>query len=288
MQQKEKRCDMTESQQKIDRLLSSYPSLQAIFKHCLQFRYNALDLKFAVKGSLVTGEVDELSDLDLYINVPDASQLMAVQAAFVQHIKAFGELMTWFRAEHINMPNLLVFYLEVQGELIKVDAEIICLQEQSQALPKKFLSLQAGSEIFDEQLKEQQQSVDFALIYRKFCAWQWFIYCKIARGELFQAARSIDFSRENALLILIRAHFDLPVMDGHRRIEKLLPHNVIKQLELTYPKKMDKRVMLDCLRQLSEIFCDYWAILMEVKPIDHDGELLGNINRQIRKHNMKY
>lgn len=279
---------MTENQKKIDSMLLSYPLLQATLRHCLQFHYCELDLEFAVKGSLVTGEVDGLSDIDLYINVADASQLSAVQAAFVQHIKAFGELITWFRAEHIYMPNLLVFYLEVNGELVKVDAEIICLQQKSQALPEKFLSLQTGSDIFDDQPKEQQQSADLALIHRKFCAWQWFIYCKIARGELFQAARSIDFSRENALLILIRAHFDLPVMDGHRRIEQLLPDDVIKQLSLTYPKGLDKQTMLDCLALLSDMFAHYWAMLMEVKPVVHDSKLLANINGQIERHNVKH
>lgn len=287
MQHEVKRRDMTDNQQKIDSMLSSYPVLQATFKHCLLFSYDSLDLDFAVKGSLVTGEVDGLSDLDLYINVADASQLPAVQSAFVKHIQAFGKLLTWFRAEHINMPNLLVFYLEVDGELVKVDAEIICLQQQSQALPEKFLIIQEHSDIFDEQPKEQHQSADLALIHRKFCAWQWFIYCKIARGELFQAARSIDFSRENALLVLIRAQFDLPVMDGHRRIEQLLPDDVLERLTLTYPQRLDKQAMLDCLAQLSDIFAHYWAMLMEVKTIVHDSKLLGNINRQIQRHDSK-
>ncbi|SMR99749.1 hypothetical protein VIM7927_00980 [Vibrio mangrovi] len=287
MQHGEKLRDMTENQQKIIHRLSPYPALQATFQHCLLFRHGTTDLSFAVKGSLVSGEVDGLSDIDLYINVADFTQLSAVQSAFVQHIREYGELLTWFRAEHINMPDLLVFYLKVDGELVKVDAEIICLQQQNQVLPEKFLSLQENGDIFDEQPKERQQPVDFALIYRKFCAWQWFIYCKIARGELFQAARSIDFSREHALLILIRIHMDLPPMDGHRRIEQLLPDDILQQLSLTYPHHLNKQSMFDCLTQLSEIFAHYWAQLMVVKPVTHDNQLLERINQQIHEHYSK-
>ncbi|CAM4426666.1 hypothetical protein PSOS111911_20155 [Pseudoalteromonas ostreae] len=268
--------------------LSDYPALSKTFKHCLEFDYEGLQLDFAVKGSLVTGEVDALSDIDLYINVPDASLLGHVQNTFVDYIEGFTQVLTWFRAEHINMPNLLVFYLVVDGEMIKLDVEIICLQQQPQALPEKFLALKEHTNIFESQEKETPQSADFEFIHRKFCAWQWFIYCKIARGELFQAARSIDFSRENALLVIIRKHFDLEPFDGHRRIEQLLPSDTLTQLFKTYPNSLTKEAMLDSLTQLSNMFEYYWGQFIQSTPVVHDAQLLEIINEQISNHFAKH
>jgi hypothetical protein len=270
--------------QKIVDQLSSFPALQVTFKHCLLFSYKMLELDIAIKGSLVSGEVDALSDIDLCINISNEDELLAVQLAFVEHMQEFAEVYTWFRAEHINMPNLLVFFLKVDDELVKVDAEIVCLQKQSQVIPQKFLVLRDKSKVFETQPKEKQDEFDLSLMYRKFCAWQWFIYCKIARGELFHAARSIDFSRENALLVLIRVRLNLPALDGHRRIEQLLPQVELEQLNTTYPTCLSQPVLLECLAQLSNVFELHWLELIKVEPIAHDSYLLGNINLQIQKH----
>jgi len=267
--------------------LADYPELQQAFEHCLTFDSVDVEMSFGVKGSLVSGNVDELSDIDLYINVSDHTRLAEVQDCFVKHIKAFGELLTWFRAEHINMPDLLVFYLKVNDVIVKIDAEIICLQQQAQTLPNKFLSLQDKDGIFAQQEREQTSDANFPLIHRKFCVWQWFIYCKIARGELFQAARSIDFSREHALLTLVRANNDLPVMDGHRRIEILLSPSLMAQLLTTYPTALNKRSLLDCLDALANFFQQEWDIFAQGKSLVHDKHILAHITYQIKQHSLR-
>ncbi len=236
----------------------SLPELMQIFQHCIRFLEQDSKIGIAVRGSLACGEADFFSDIDLLVHVPKFKSLDIMQKRFIEQVHKFGKVLTWFRAVHINKTNLLVFYLKVKDVLVKIDADIECLSEPIGSISEKLLILNDVEGIFSKQDQRKAIEIDFNDVYNKFCVWLWYIYCRIARGELFQAARSIDFSREHALLPLIRKRYNLPIMDGHCRIELLLSETILTRLRQTYPTSLDMHELTRALFALLELFSNEW------------------------------
>jgi len=254
--------------------------LKFVFEHCLNFFLRLPNCSIGVKGSLASGEVDFLSDIDFVI-FSESMHLPQISSLLVKQISSIGKILSWFDAVHINKPNLFIFYLKVNDKIIKLDIEILVNTEiVSASLGKNFLILNDERRAFEDQLKSKEDIPSFDLLYQKFSVWLWNIFCRIERGEYFQAARSIDFSREHALLPVIRKNLGLTIMDGHRRIEILFPPSIIDDLELTYPKQLAYIELIKSLFKLIEIFELNWINLKK----NNELELLFEIKQIIKKH----
>lgn len=205
-----------------------------------------------VTGSLVAGDVDQYSDLDLIAvsESPSACEV-AIRAA----IEASGNLIAFFTTSHLTTHQSSIYYVAVERSIVKLD---IVYKDSS-----KPCEIPATSEIVSGDPDGLVRATfhtdagppesDLELIATKFAAWLWFSYARAARGEFFAAARSIDFSRENALLPLMLHRLGLP-QDGHRKLENRLPGPLLQQLVMTYPSELNFDSIFDALAVMRSIF----------------------------------
>lgn len=207
-----------------------------------------------VTGSLVTGEADRYSDLDLIV----VSAMPTVCAAtVVAAIESCGEVLASFTTDHLAEHLSSVYYVEVEKFLVKLD---VVYRDNSRPFeipwPSAILS-GSQSDLFDAKAGRifGVPEKDLDLATTKLGAWLWFTYSRAARGEYFAAARSIDFSRENALLPLILDRLQLP-QDGHRRLETRLPGQVYRALEATHPAQLSFPCIFKSLSAMYTLFMD--------------------------------
>lgn len=231
--------------------LGGLPELRQVFDRCLAVLAAGPEVSLAVAGSLAAGEVDEFSDLDLIALVDDGGDAGALRERLLEALHPEAEVLASFEATHLGRPDLWIVYLRWGDWVVKLD---LALQHRPSALPlpieARILHDPAGR--FAGLPREQGAgALDFAQIDRRFVGWLWYTYSKIERGELFQAARSIDYTRENALLPGLLFLHDQP-QDGHRRVERRLPAEEVARLARSYPAALEKGELLRAFRSLAE------------------------------------
>jgi SAM-dependent methyltransferase len=232
--------------------LGRCPELLATLKALMIWLDGKPEYSVALGGSVATAEADAFSDLDLVIVVDGALSLEEEQQKIVRSICDTGRVLASFRATHLGMPNLFVTYLEVGRWVVKVDAEIVASSDP-RPLSTEAIVIHGPASRFRPLERGPAQALDFASIQQKFCGWLWYTYTKIQRGELFQAARSIDYTREHALLPCLLFIHGLP-QDGHRRVEERLPAKDLERLARTYPAQLERRELMRAFRELSEFY----------------------------------
>lgn len=204
-------------------------------------------LAFALSGSAATGEFDAYSDIDLVIGAADHDQIAQANAAVAAISNALGTELLSFPGDHLGASNLHVAYLLRDGAVRKLDALVIDLS-QGGKVPAKLLPIH---DPMGRLVLTGERAVDSDALLDKLIAWQWFTYSRIARGEWFAAARSIDFSREAALLPVMLSRLGLP-QDGHRRIESRLPVATLDALRQTHPAALEPRELSRALEALRD------------------------------------
>jgi len=205
-----------------------------------------------VSGSLVGGDVDRYSDLDL-IAVSESPS--GCEAAIRAAIEAGGDLIAFFTTSHLATHQSSIYYVAVERAIVKLD---IVYKDSSEPF-----EIPAASEIVSGDSHELVRATlhtnagppesELELIATKLAAWLWFSYARAARGEFFAAARSIDFSRENALLPLMLHRLGLP-QDGHRKLENRLAEPLLQQLMMTYPSELNFDSIFEALAAMRSIF----------------------------------
>jgi hypothetical protein len=246
--------------------VAAHPALASVFEGCVRFLSGA-GHAFGVRGSIASGTFDAYSDLDLVIGVARGKRVEDALEQLGRQLVSLGEPLGVFAADHLGKANLLVVYLKSGSGIVKIDVEAHATAPI--ALDAPFLTLCDPAGYFAS-LTPTAPTVDPALASLKFCCWLWFIHGKVERGEFFHAARSIDFSREHALLPCIRQRLCLP-QDGHRRIEELLPQGLLKALTETYPERLTRAVLRRALDALSALF-ESEILPLVVSPVDREAE----------------
>lgn len=210
----------------------------------------------AVWGSLARGEADRFSDLDLTVLVD--SDPAGARKRILERIEEIGRIIVSFSGSHIGKPDLLVAYLEVDGWPVKIDLDLLH-GDAAPPLPPDARVLHPDGPAF-RIASAEATALDVPGLEQRFCGWIWYTYGKLARGELFQAARSIDFTRENALLPLLLVLRGLPP-DGHRRIERRLPPPLVQQLVESYPTRLEAEEIRRALLRLTDVYLEHRAAL---------------------------
>jgi len=208
-------------------------------------------LGLAIHGSATKGGLDEFSDLDF--TVVSGPQLGAREVAesFDRLVVTLGLPLARFFADHLGNSSTQILYFAAEDWVVKLDVAFV-EAGSNYRLPVESQILLDPEQLLSAMPRRAEDKVDGQILLEKLCGWLWFTYSRIERGELFAAARSIDFSRENALLPLVLARLGLP-QEGHRRIESRLPSTVLSALRATHPAQLVRTDLYAALKQLFEL-----------------------------------
>jgi predicted nucleotidyltransferase len=150
-------------------------------------------------GSLVNGEFDEYSDLDLVVLVrPDVFvATMSERRAIAESI---GGLLAAFTGEHVGEPRVLICLYG--PPLVHVDFKFVRLEDMQILVERPRL-------LWAREPSKVQECLEVAAVawpnrspqWFEDRAWVWLHYCatKLLRGELYEALGMLAFFREQIL-----------------------------------------------------------------------------------------
>lgn len=210
-------------------------------------------------GSMMYGEMDEYSDLDLIIvyNSAFRSEIMEQRHLIAERL---GSLLSAFTGEHVGEPRLLICLYG--PPLLHVDLKFVQLDELESRIENPLILWERGAAITSIISKT---SPSFPIPHPQWIEdrfWVWVHYCatKLGRGELFELIDTITFMRNAVLgpLVLI-SNGHLP--RGVRKLEKHALEEVeelkgtipIHSFESCYLALKNTIKMYQRLRQVSEI-----------------------------------
>ncbi|GIP47344.1 MULTISPECIES: nucleotidyltransferase domain-containing protein [Paenibacillus] len=210
-------------------------------------------------GSMMYGEMDEYSDLDLIIvyNSAFRSEIMEQRHSIAERL---GNLLSAFTGEHVGEPRLLICLYGPPP--LHVDLKFVQLDELGSRIENPLILWERGAAITSIISKT---SPSFPIPHPQWIEdrfWVWVHYCatKLGRGELFELIDTITFMRNAVLgpLVLIN-NGHLP--RGVRKLEKHALEEVeelkgtipIHSFESCYLALKNTIKMYQRLRQVSEI-----------------------------------
>lgn len=228
-------------------LVSRYETLKNALNEVLLRIQIGKRVSLGITGGAAVGLFDEFSDIDLVLAVDSPEGLIEGVDIARDALGSIGTPLVEFPADHLGASNLIVTYLRSGNRIFKADVLVLDISAHP-TLPNKFLSIYDPADRF-KLARQSIFNIDQELLLKKLTGWLWFTYTRICRGEFFAAARSLDFSREAALLPLILESHGLP-QEGHRRLEMRLPATLLERLRGTYPAKLERSELMGCLRSL--------------------------------------
>jgi len=172
-------------------------------------------------GSLVTGGMDEFSDLDLVVAVEPAAhaQVMVDRRRIAASV---GTLLIAFTGEHVGEPRLLICLYD--EPLLHVDLKFVSLPDVAVRVEDPIVLWERDGRLTRAlgEGRAEYPAPDPQWIEDRFWVWVHYVAGKIGRGELFEAIEAVGLMRTLALgpLALLR-HGARPT--GVRRIERLAP-----------------------------------------------------------------
>jgi hypothetical protein len=205
--------------------------------------------------------VDCYSDIDFVLYVHnEMTDLAGLHDDVRRVVAATGDLVAAFPANHIGLPNLLVFFVLYQDRIVKVDVELCHLaaistpqavtlisdpnDQAARCLAR--LSALPGVTLTSDAVHDMDQ---------KMCGWVWYAYTKLARGELFEAWDAIDVMRRLVVVPCLHSIQDLP-REGFRRLEQRLAQPLLERLRECYPTSLDRQELLRALRTTAVFYKD--------------------------------
>jgi hypothetical protein len=235
--------------------LDAFPVLAQFFDACME-RFAAMpDVAVAVSGSLSKGSLDRYSDLDFELGIPPGLEVGAMKEWVSREISALGTRLAFFPADHLRLDDLLVFFFDVGGTIVKVDIWVMPAQALAGLPGAKVIHDPRGilaSRIAPGAVPESDSHY-FSDLVNKFTGWMWFTCVKIARGEMMEADSSLDTMRSFALMPCLQLVEDLP-REGYRCIEHRLAPRRLEQLRLTFPHGLDRQSLCGALLEMSRLF----------------------------------
>jgi hypothetical protein len=249
--------------------LHDYPVIEHGLSTVLKQVAARNDLSVFIQGSIANGTMDPYSDIDLVFVTDGYLSLHEESRWLTQVMSSLGPLVAHFPATHLGMENLLIFFVDVAGDVVKVDVKLESLETFRAGPGAKALQL---SDRMRAELRSEQDFAlalpDFEDLHQKFAGWIWYTYTKIARGELFEAVDSMNVMRERALLPCLHLTAKIP-REGYRRLETRLPREVVQQLRSTYPSGFEPRELCRALLSLSRMFRTLQPLLRDGLGRDH-------------------
>jgi hypothetical protein len=251
--------------------LRHYPAIEHGLSSVLKQVATRNDLSIFIQGSIADGTMDRYSDVDLIFVIDGGLSLQKESQWLKSIMSSLGPLVAHFPATHFGMENLLVSFINVDGEVVKIDVKLEPLEAFRTASGVKALQL---SERMRTELRSEAGFTlpmpDFQDIHQKFVGWIWYTYTKIARGELFEAVDSLNIMREKALLPCLHLTAKIP-REGYRRLEIRLPDELVQKLRSTYPCGFEPLELRRALISISLFFRTLQPLVRESLGWDHQG-----------------
>lgn len=175
----------------------------------------------AAGGSLLTGDLDEYSDLDLVVVVRDEDHA-AVMEDRLQIAARWIPLLAAFTGEHVGEPRLLICLCA--DPLLHVDLKFVTSQELSQRVEDPLI-LWEREDVLSGSVAESRprpQTFDAQWVEDRFWIWVHYAATKLGRGELFEVLDFLGFLRSQVLAPLAQ-HVRGLSPRGVRRLEQHLP-----------------------------------------------------------------
>lgn len=178
----------------------------------------------AVGGSLLTGDVDAYSDLDLVVVVSEAAHADVMDDR-VAIAAGWGSLVAAFTGEHVGEPRLLICLYD--DPLVHVDLKFVTADELAVRIEDPVVLWERGDEVSAAiaQSAPLAPVADPQWIEDRFWVWVHYGAAKLGRGELFEVLELLAFLRAAALAALLSSVEDTPVR-GVRRLEQRYPDRV--------------------------------------------------------------
>ncbi len=172
-------------------------------------------------GSLVTGGMDEFSDLDLVVAVepPEQARVMDERQQIAARV---GSLLAAFTGEHVGEPRLLICLYG--PPLVHVDLKFVALPDVTVRVEDPVVLWERDGRVTHAlaQGSGEYPAPDPQWIEDRFWVWVHYVAAHVARGELFDAIESISLLRVLALgPLALQAGGARPM--GVRRIEQHAP-----------------------------------------------------------------
>lgn len=153
----------------------------------------------AAGGSLLTGAMDEFSDLDLVIAVEPASY-EAVLAERSTIAGALGPMLASFTGEHVGEPRLLIC-LYGPDPLLHVDLKFVSLVDLAKRVEDPAVLWERDGKVTSALRSDVARFPQPSLQWIEDRFWVWVHYGagRIGRGELFEALDFLSFLRGQVL-----------------------------------------------------------------------------------------
>lgn len=202
------------------------------------------ELGIIVRGSLFEGNADPWSDIDIELQFPSRAPNDQDHAWVCEQIAATGKILTWFPATHLNMPDLLIFFVDGGATILKFD--INCIGPGAPRESKGGYVVRAASGLMPTVRRDIPPPLDIAMSWRRLAGWTWYCQTKISRGELYEAFDSLNAIRNEVLIPALRSLYELP-REGSRRLERQLAAGVRSALDRTVPRGIERAALQEAL-----------------------------------------
>ncbi|UKS27558.1 nucleotidyltransferase domain-containing protein [Paenibacillus sp. HWE-109] len=183
-------------------------------------------------GSMLTGSMDEYSDLD-FIVVYDPAHQEEIMEQRLTLVGSFGNLLSAFTGEHVGEPRLVICLYGPTA--LHVDIKLLSPAELKERVEDPLVLWERDREMSTilEQTTPDFPYPDPQWIEDRFWVWVHYGAAKLGRGELFECIDMITFLRGTVLgpLILVE-NGQLP--RGVRKLEQQAL-GAITELEETVP-----------------------------------------------------
>ncbi len=201
-------------------------------------------------GSLVTGTVDEFSDLDLVVVVDDEAY-ESVLAERRTLAAALGPLLQCFTGEHVGEPRLLICLYG--PPLLHVDLKFVALRDAHVRVEDPVILYEREARLSAALSRGASRfpAPDQDWLGERFWIWIHYGATKIGRGELFEALDFLSFLRGSVLGPLILEKVGARP-SGVRRLEVAAPLWA-KELERTVATH-DARECLEALEATVSLY----------------------------------
>ena len=175
-------------------------------------------------GSLIDGQMDEYSDLDLVIAVDPMvyQQVLAERQTIAQ---ALGPYLQGFIGDHVGEPRLLICLYG--PPLFHVDLKFVSAQDLAQRVEDPVIFWerhQCMTKAFAQQAAHFPPP-DLQWIEDRFWVWLHYGAARIGRGELFEALGLLAFLRDRVLGPMVLLKHQHPPR-GVRRLEWHAPDDL--------------------------------------------------------------